>query len=172
MRKYARIEGGRVYEFFSIEDGENIYTYFPAELVWVDVTDIPEIGEGWAAYKNSDGTWSISPYIPPPPTEAEILSAQILKLRQCSQIALRQKVALSNRISTLMDAVELEMATPEEMAELSERQLQLIEWKRYAIFLGRVTQQEGWYQTVDWPIEPTEGMDLAVSAVESDSAQP
>jgi len=103
--------------------------------------------------------------LPPPPTEAEILAAQSAKLQQATQLASAQKTALTNRIGVLTDAVELEMATPEEEAELPIRQAQLLEWKRYAVLLGRVTAQAGWYATVVWPVQPAEGMDLSVSAV-------
>jgi hypothetical protein len=102
---------------------------------------------------------------PPPLTEAELLAIQSQKLQGLSQIATAQKTALTNRIGTLNDAIELEMATPEEEAELPVRTLQLKAWKTYAILLGRVTTQTGWYSTVTWPVQPTEGMDLTVSAV-------
>lgn len=100
----------------------------------------------------------------PPPTEAEILAAQSLKLQGFTQLAAAQKTALTNRIGTINDAIEFDEATPEEIAELPVRQSQLTEWKRYAIYLGRVTTQEGWYSVVVWPAQPTQGMDLTVSA--------
>jgi hypothetical protein len=56
------------------------------------------------------------------------------------------------------------MATPDEIAELPLRQSQLLEWKRYAVYLGRVTSQVGWALTVEWPAQPVGGMDLTVSA--------
>lgn len=101
-------------------------------------------------------------FMNPPPDHLAINSAT---LQQATQLAAAQKTALSNRIGVLTDAVELEMATPEEEVELPVRQAQLLEWKRYAILLGRVTAQAGWYATVVWPVQPAEGMDLTVSAV-------
>jgi hypothetical protein len=83
-----------------------------------------------------------------------------------------QKTALANRISDLESALEnigIEgqeefAATPEEQAEYPVRKAQLTKWKNYSILLGRVTAQAGWYSTVAWPVQPTGGMDLTVSA--------
>lgn len=120
-------------------------------------------GIGWTYV---DGVF-IAPPEPevPPPTDAEIIASNTATLQQCTQLASAQKTALTNRVGTLQDAVELEMATPAEIAELPVRQAQLLAWKKYAIYLGRVTLQEGWALTVEWPVQPTEGMDLSVSAV-------
>jgi len=118
--------------------------------------------DGYQLGSSSDGrpAW----VLPPPPTDAEIAAANTVKLQQATQLAAAQKSALASRVGTLLDAVELEMATPEEEAELPVRQVQLLAWKKYAIYLGRVTLQEGWALTVAWPTQPAEGMDLTVSA--------
>lgn len=100
-------------------------------------------------------------FMNPPPDYLAINSAILL---QATQLAAAQKTSLANRIGTLNDAIELEMSTPEEIAELPLRQAQLLEWKRYAVLLGRVTGQDGWPPEVDWPVQPAEGMDLTVSA--------
>lgn len=121
-------------------------------------SDTASIGDSYA-----NGVFT--PPLPTPPTDAEIIASNTTKLQQANQLAAAQKTALTNRVSTLNDAVELEMATPAEIAELPVRQAQLLEWKRYAVYLGRITQQAGWALTVDWPIQPPEGMDLTVSAV-------
>lgn len=123
---------------------------------------------GWVV--TIDGGFHVGPIVPSepepePPTEAEILAAQSLKLQGFTQLAAAQKTALTNRIGTINDAIEFEEATAEEIAELPIRQAQLTEWKRYAIYLGRVTTQAGWYATVEWPVQPAAGMDLTVSAV-------
>lgn len=123
--------------------------------------------QGWEV-TITDGVFRVGPPIPAepePPTEEEKLAAQSQKLQVFTHTANAQKNALTNRIGTLQDAIELEMATPGEIAELPVRQAQLLEWKRYAVFLGRVTTQAGWYETVEWPVQPTGGMDLTVSAV-------
>lgn len=117
-------------------------------------------GIGWAY---SEGVFT--PPEPIPPTSDEVLSHNSTLLQAATQLATQQKTALTNRVSTLQDAADLEMATPAEVAELPLRQTQLLEWKRYAVYLGRVTSQEGWHMSVNWPVQPTEGMDLTVSAV-------
>lgn len=101
-------------------------------------------------------------FINPPPDYLAINSA---RLQAATQLAAAQKSALTNRIGTITDAIDFDEATPDEIAELPERQAQLILWKKYAISLGRVTTQPGWHLVVDWPVEPPEGMDLSVSAV-------
>lgn len=93
-------------------------------------------------------------------------------LRERTLLASQQKSSLSNRIGTLEDAIELEEATEAERAELPVRRAQLLEWKRYAIYLGRVTTQAGWHMSVEWPAQPADGMDLSVSAIAPDSPQP
>lgn len=99
-----------------------------------------------------------------PPTPAEILARQSFKLQGLKQLAEAQKTALNSRVGTLNDAIELEMATPDDEAELPKRVAQLKAWKTYAVLLGRVTTQAGWPPEVNWPTQPTEGMDLTVSA--------
>lgn len=100
-----------------------------------------------------------------PPTPEEILARQSAFLQGYTQLAASQKTALTNRIGTILDAIDLEMATPEEEAELPVRQAQLTAWKKYAVLLGRVTAQPDWPETVVWPAQPADGMDLSVSAV-------
>lgn len=160
MAIYARIQDGQVFEFFET-DGD-INQMFGGQI-WLDVTDVEGIRAGWVATE-VDGVWSFAEYVPPPPTAAEVLAAQSTVLLQLTQLAASQKVALTNRIGTLNDAVELEMATPAEEAELPVRAAQLKAWKTYAVLLGRVTSQVGWPPDVTWPVQPTEGMDLTVSA--------
>lgn len=84
-----------------------------------------------------------------------------------SQTATNQKSALTNRIGVLKESIEYEMATPEEQDELPLRVSQREAWGRYAVLLGRVTSQAGWYETVAWPEKPAGGMDLSVSAARS-----
>lgn len=116
-------------------------------------------GIGWSY---ADGVFTPPPVTPP--TDEQLIATNTSKLQQANQLANAQKTALTNRVGTLNDAIELEMATPEEVAELPVRQAQLLEWKRYAVYLGRVTQQSGWALTVAWPTEPSDGMDLTVNS--------
>lgn len=53
------------------------------------------------------------------------------------------------RIAPLQDAVDLEEATAEEAALLTQ-------WKRYRVALNRVDTQPGWPEVVEWPTPPTE----------------
>lgn len=164
MRKYAYVALGRVIELVELDDDKYIYDYYHPDTVWIEVTGIAGIEPNWSAEQTGSG-WSFHPYVEPPPTDAEIADANIAMLQHSNQLAAAQKIALTNRIGTINDAIELEIAEPEEIAELPVRQSQLLEWKRYAVYLGRVTQQEGWALTVEWPVRPQEGMDLTVSAV-------
>ncbi|WP_460163681.1 hypothetical protein [Pseudomonas sp. S2_F03] len=54
-----------------------------------------------------------------------ILADQSEELQKLTQLATAQKLAITNRISVLNDALELEIATPEEEAELPVRTAQL-----------------------------------------------
>lgn len=165
MAKYCRVQDGRVVEF--IETDGDITQMFHPSMIWVDVDGVDGIDYGWAATE-SDGEWIFAPYVAPPPTPEQVLTSQSAKLVGLKQLAEAQKTALSNRIGTLNDAIELEMATPEEEAELPLRIAQLKAWKTYAVLLGRVTGQAGWPPDVEWPVQPTEGMDLTVSATAPD----
>ncbi|WGK92571.1 hypothetical protein [Pseudomonas migulae] len=108
-------------------------------------------------------------FMDPPPDYLVINSA---KLQQLTQLAAAQKTALTNRIGDLESAIEnigIEgqeefAATPAEEAEYPVRKSQLTKWKNYSILLGRVTAQAGWHTVVTWPVQPTSGMDLTVSA--------
>jgi len=106
-------------------------------------------------------------FISPP---ENVLVIQSAKLQGFTQLAAVQKTALTERIGTLNDAIDLAMATPEEETELPLRVDQLKLWKTYAVLLGRVTGQSGWPEQVDWPVQPLERMGLTVSAVVPESA--
>lgn len=142
-------------------DGESEYD--PGEGVFLVL--LTQGGIGWSYV---DGEFIPPPEIPPTPEQ--ILASQSSKLQQLTQLASAQKTALTNRIGTIQDAIELEMATPAELVELPLRQGQLVEWKRYAIYLGRVTSQPGWPPEVEWPAQPEQGMDLSVSARAAENA--
>jgi hypothetical protein len=134
----------------------------------VEITNLVPLPEfNWTATQVG-GEWVFVPYVEPPLTPQQILVNQSAKLVGLKQLAEAQKVALSNRIGTLNDAIELEMATPAEIAELPVRTAQLKAWKTYAVLLGRVTGQAGWPPDVEWPVQPAEGMDLTTSATAPD----
>lgn len=174
MAVYARIVEGVVQEIIQPAYKDNgdewpIEERYTPEMVaqMVNITDInPMPGEYWTY----DGE-HFTPYQPPVPSDAEISSANAFELLTKSKLATAQKSALTNRISTLQDAVdnigvegmEDYAATPAEQAELPKRKTQLTQWKNYAIALGRVTGQSGWALKVTWPAQPKDGMDLTVS---------
>lgn len=161
MKTFARIVDGSVAETLGLPDDQDIYTYFPESMLWVEITNIsPMPGERWTY----DGE-TFAPYVAPPPTSEQVLLINSTKLQTANQLAAAQKTALTNRIGTLQDAIDLDMATPPEVVELPLRQAQLKAWKTYAILLGRVTTQAGWHMTPEWPAQPENGMDLSVSAV-------
>lgn len=169
MSTYAYIYNGVIWEIIPPYFNE-LGVYVPIEQRYpstfidscVDITNLnPQPLAGWTATKVGD-EWTFAPHVP---TDTEIIALNVSALQQATQLTSAQKTALINRVGTLQDAIELEMATPAEIAELPVRQAQLLEWKRYAVFLGRVTTQTGWALTVEWPVQPTEGMDLTVSAV-------
>lgn len=109
-------------------------------------------------------------FAPPSASKEQLTYENQSRLQQLSNLASQQKSSLAYRISTIRDAIEIEEATQQEIEEISERESQLLLWKKYAIYLGRVTGQEGWPEKIDWPDQPEEGMDLSVSAVAKSSA--
>jgi hypothetical protein len=136
----------------------NLETWAPPEGYIMVIAG--DAGIGWTYV---DGVFIQPPVIPPTPEE--VLASQSAKLQAAIQLAAAQKNALTERISQINDAIDFGDVTPAEEAELPVRTSQLAAWKRYATLLGRVTAQAGWYETVVWPAQPTEGMDLTVSAV-------
>lgn len=150
---WALIENGEVKEVTDIDPEGR----FHPDLVWVECGD--DVGERWLY---SDGVFS--PPQPPEPSDEEVEAWNKATLVNKIALAGDQNTALTRRVGVLRDAIDLEMATQEEVDELPVRESQLLAWKRYAIYLGRVTNQEGWALSVEWPEQPEQGMDLSVSA--------
>lgn len=167
MSIYALIEHQRVKQLFET-DGDITQMFHPS-FIWVNVDGVEGIAEGWAATQTDTG-WSFATYVAPPPTDAEIIAANTVKLQQANRLAVAQRAALTDRINTINGGIDIGEALPEEVAELPIRQAQLVEWNRYALYLGRVTKQAGWALTVTWPVQPAEGMDLTVSAAAPETA--
>jgi len=167
VNKYAVVnESSGIVENVVIWDGSVESGWSPPDGYIAVESDQAQIG--WM-YMN--GVFTAPPVTPPPPpTPQEISAANIIKLQVETQLAAAQKAALQNRIGTLNDAIDLEIATGEEVEELPIRQAQLLDWKRYAVYLGRVTLQEGWALTVEWPVQPASGMDLSVSGLAPEQA--
>jgi hypothetical protein len=85
----------------------------------------------------------------------DFLALNTAKLLDLTQIAAAQKAALSDRVDTLSDAVARKIATAGEIDELPVRSEQLINWKNYAVFLGRVSTQPDWPHEPTWPEQPS-----------------
>lgn len=102
----------------------------------------------------------------PAPVAEELERMEKSKLQSFSRAAANQKSALINRIGVIADAIKFGEASPEEIAEFDYRENQLTEWKRYAVDLGRVVKQPGWYESINWPKEPEHGIDLDTHARE------
>lgn len=86
----------------------------------------------------------------PEQSEATELSSLFSKQNQANiQIS-----AIQGRVDTINDAIKLNQALADELAELPNRLAQLDAWKKYRIDLGRVTSGEGWYQNPSYPDMP------------------
>lgn len=86
------------------------------------------------------------------PALAEAAEFAVLNAKQ--RQANLQVTAIQGRVDSINDAIEMDEALPEEIAELPVRSAQLTTWKRYRITLGRVTTIAGWYQTPTYPTTP------------------
>lgn len=95
----------------------------------------------------------------PPSTLEQIKNRQSLDQAQRIAMANAHKTELTERIATLTDAVaniqqpdlRAFAATAEEEDELRRKQLALVQWKNYAIALGRITPTS---DSIEWPEVP------------------
>jgi len=79
---------------------------------------------------------------------------QTAEVTRLQRLANAQVTALQGRVDTLNDAVDLDMATPAEMAEQPVRAAQLKAWKLYRVLVGRVSTQATWPSAPTWPVQP------------------
>lgn len=119
--RYARIENGEVVE--QVETDGNIVEMFPSELVWIDVTGVEGVTDGWMATEIAGG-WSVTAPAPAVPSPTEILAVNALTRDQSLATA-------ATRIAPLQDAVDLGDATANDI-ELLRR------WKQYRVMVNRV----------------------------------
>jgi hypothetical protein len=152
MKTYAHIQDGRMievilpatYEFDSPDDFEPPYKAgdeipidqrFTPEFVatLVDITTITPAPSVGMVY---DGT-SFSEYVAPPPSAAEILA---------TNTALRDALLsqATTAIAPLQDAVDLDMATDADVANLKA-------WKTYRVLVNRVDLTQS---SPNWPAAP------------------
>lgn len=71
-----------------------------------------------------------------------------------TRLATAQVTALQSRIDAINDAIDGDYALPEEVDEKPQRVVMLAEWKRYRVFLGRVTGLPIWPTVPAWPDLP------------------
>lgn len=101
---------------------------------------IPEgmpVSIGWS-YENKE-------FSSPPPTEEEVANQKSLAITANTGMKALLMEQASQKISVLQDAVDLEMATDEEAADLPL-------WKKYRVLLSRVDANTA--NQVDWPQQP------------------
>lgn len=121
MMRYARIENGKVME--QVETDANIVKMFPPQMVWIDVTGVVGVTDGWVAVE-VDGNWSVTAPAPAVPCMTEILAMNIIARDQLLATA-------AVRIAPLQDAMDLGDATAAD-AELLRR------WKQYRVLVNRL----------------------------------
>ncbi|MFK3933968.1 tail fiber assembly protein [Pantoea agglomerans] len=129
MKTYARIEDQRVAEIVSLNvKPEKLYH---PSLVWVDITTLPEQPD--VNYQYSDGVFT-----------APITDAENAELIASSRLAAEMDEA-SRVMAPLQDAVDISIATDEEITRLAE-------WKRYRVELSRIDISEA--PDIAWPVRP------------------
>ncbi|MGC1029004.1 tail fiber assembly protein [Pantoea agglomerans] len=129
MKTYARIENQHVAEIVALNvKPEKLYH---PSLVWVDITALPEQPD--INYRYSDGVFTA------PTTDPEN-AALIASSRMAAEMDEANKT-----IAPLQDAVDISIATDEEIARLAE-------WKRYRVALSRIDTSKT--SSIEWPIKP------------------
>lgn len=129
MKTYARIENQRVAEIVALNvKPEKLYH---PSLVWVDITALPEQPD--INYRYSDGVFTA------PETDAENAA-----LIASSRLAAETDEA-SRVIAPLQDAVDISIATDEEITRLAK-------WKRYRVELSRIDTSKA--PDITWPVRP------------------
>jgi len=129
MKTYARIENKRVAEIVALNvKPEKLYH---PSLVWVDITALPEQPD--ANYQYRDGVFSA------PVTETEN-AALIASSRLAAETDEANRV-----IAPLQDAVDISIATDEEITRLAK-------WKRYRVELSRIDTSKA--PDITWPVRP------------------
>jgi hypothetical protein len=118
----------------------------------------PYMAEGYIegpSYVVAGYLYSNGEFTPPPPTPIDYFEVNTIELERLQRLANSQVTALQGRVDALVDAVDLDIATDEEIAEQSVRAAQLKAWKTYRVLLGRVTSQAEWPTNPIWPVVPT-----------------
>jgi len=129
MKTYARIENQRVAEIVALNvKPEKLYH---PSLVWVDITALPEQPD--VNYRYSEGVFT-----------APVTDAENAALIASSRLAVEMDEA-NRTIAPLQDAVDISIATYEEITRLAE-------WKRYRVELNRIDISKA--PDIEWPENP------------------
>jgi len=129
MKTYARIENQRVAEIVALNvKPEKLYH---PSLVWVDITALSEQPD--INYRYSDGVFT-----------APVTDAENAALIASSRLAAEMDEA-SRVIAPLQDAIDISIATDEEITRLAE-------WKRYRVELSRISISKA--PDISWPKMP------------------
>ncbi len=129
MKTYARIENQHVAEIVTL-NVEPEKLYHPS-LLWVEITSLPEQPD--INYNYSNGIFTA------PLTDDED-AMLIVSSRLAAEIDEANKT-----IAPLQDAVDIGIATDEELARLAE-------WKRYRVIISRVDVSKP--EAIQWPKKP------------------
>jgi hypothetical protein len=129
MKTYARIENQLVAEIVSLNvKPEKLYH---PSLIWVDITALPEQPD--VNYRYSDGVFT-----------APVADAESAVLIASSRLAAEMDEA-NRAIAPLQDAVDINIATDEEITRLAK-------WKRYRVELSRIDTSNA--PDIEWPKKP------------------
>lgn len=135
--KYAIIKDGVVTNMI-VWDGVSEYDYGASDgVLALKLNDDEQVGPGYLY----DGKI----FTAPPPTEEEEQADEQSKLNQNKAIKASLFSEATNIISTLQDAVDLEMATDEESTQLPL-------WKKYRVLINRVDAETS--AEITWPVRP------------------
>ncbi|MFD2645148.1 tail fiber assembly protein [Pseudomonas japonica] len=140
---WARIEQEKVAEVTANDPAGR----FHEALIWIECAG--EVREGWTYQDHQfrpprpspyhswvDGQWMLD------------LTAETEGLKQQALAEVSRLMgAATQSMAPLKDAVELDIATPAEVALYSE-------WRLYRVELNRIEQQAGFPRQITWPVLP------------------
>ena len=136
MTGYALIKDGLVINTVVWDGKEEVN--FGDDVEAVDITDNPDVGKGYIYINGA--------FTPPPLTAEE--EAEKISLAKQENIAVKNSlISEANlKISVLQDALDLEMATDQEKAELPL-------WKKYRVIISRIDENTA--DVIIWPEKPS-----------------
>jgi len=109
---------------------------------------------GWELFEGETYVEEIPQWLIDSIAAQEFLRLSTADLNSRLRLSTAQVSALQARVDAINDAIEGEYALPEEEEELPGRIIQLAAWKKYRVFLGRVSTQLTWPDAPVWPVEP------------------